>query len=128
MRCLVDWHRCQQRTRPGHQKTDVGAGVLSDAGEQSGAAFHFDLDGGILFVGAVHGQLERYLLTMRQGRHADRLVRMDAAFIQREECGAYVAQSCPGIILQGDIGIGHLAHAVCNVDAGVAAQYFYTDS
>ena len=65
---------------------------------------------------------------MCQVRHTDRFVRMDAAFVQCVERGAYIAQVGPGVVLYRNVSVGHLAHAMRDVDAGVASQHFHDDN
>ena len=62
----LDRHRRQQRPRPRREQADVGAGVFGDPREQRLAAFDLYLDGRVLPVGAVHGQLECHLIPVLQ--------------------------------------------------------------
>ena len=84
----LDGNGRQQRLRLRREQTDVGARSLSDAREQRIAAFHFHLNGRILLISAVYGQLERDLLPICQRWHTYRFVRVNTALVQCVERGA----------------------------------------
>ena len=80
------------------------------------------MNDGVHFIGRINCQLKCDLILDWQIIHALFLVRVFAVFVDRAHKGAGVGQIHGAVVFYGHIGVGHFAHAVCNVNARVAAE------
>lgn len=111
-----------QGARTWYQQPNFRAGGGTFTRENALVADYFYLDGRLLFVGAVHGEFNRDLVSDRESHQLNGLVGMFASFIEREQGRPDVRQRDAAGVFQRDEGIGHFAHAMQNINAGVAPQ------